>query len=510
MDEKEKLAYKYDKILDDVFQLYGNIIKNEEMKYRTLFENASDAIIIADISTGRFIDVNKKAEELTGYSKEELLSLHVGDISPEEHREYHIEAFKKGVIGGNFTLINIRILRKDKTIVPVDVTNSLIQYGNKKLVQGIFRDIREREIFEQQIIESRLRFRTLFDSINDYVSLHDPDCVIRMANLSLAKMMNLPVRELMGKKCEDVYRCKYNRDNCPVIRATESRKMEFSELTSGGRVFQVWAHPMFNNRGEFEGVIQQRRDITEQKIMETEIFQLKKIAELGNMVRGIAHELRNPINNINIALYLLKKAASQGFKPRSSVNVDSYLSQIRDSIERASNIINNILDFSRPSKTEIESININSLIEQILVLIGADIAGRNIKVTKKLHDPEAAIEGNLNIVRQIFLNLIANSMQAMKENGELIIETAQVGDCGLDSGCGCGCIVVKISDNGVGIEAENLKNLFKPFWTTKEGGTGLGLYLIKKGVEKHKGKIDVRSEKGKGTTFTVELPVKQG
>jgi two-component system NtrC family sensor kinase len=139
-----------------------------------------------------------------------------------------------------------------------------------------------------------------------------------------------------------------------------------------------------------------------------------------------------------------------------------------------------------------------------------DISGKNIKVIKRLHDPNAEIEGNMNIVRQIFLNLITNSMQAIGENGEIVIETALVQDCGLNKGCGCECISIKISDNGAGMDAETLKNLFEPFFTTKEGGTGLGLYLIKKGIEKHKGKIDVQSEKGKGTTFTVELSVKQG
>ncbi len=509
MDEKERLAHKYDKILEDVFHLYGDIIRDEEKKYRTLFDNAGDAIIIADTADGRFIDANKKAEELTGYSREELLSLCAGDLSPEEYREYQRQTFKEGLIKGRFTLINAKILRKDKAVVPVDIASSVIQYGNKKVMQGIFRDIREREIFEQQILESRFRFRTLLDSINDYVSLHDHECVIRMANTSLARFMNLSVRELIGKKCEEVYSCR-QKDSCPVTKATKSRKMEFSEMVVNDCIFQVWAYPLFNSRGEFEGIIQQRRDVTEQKIIETEIFQLEKMAELGNMVGGIAHELRNPLNTINTALYLLKKAVAQGFSPDLSDNANSYILQIKNSVERASNIINNTLDFARPSKTEIGSINIASLIEQSLVLIGIEAGGKNIKIIKNFHDAEAAVEGNMNIIRQIFLNLITNSIQAMNDNGELVIETNLVRDCSLSGGCGCECITVKISDNGAGMDDGTVQNLFKPFFTTKEGGTGLGLYLIKKGIEKHKGKISVRSEKGKGTVFTVELPVKQG
>ncbi|MBI3813931.1 MAG: PAS domain S-box protein, partial [Nitrospinae bacterium] len=437
-------------------------------------------------------------------SRKELIGLTPWDIHPMDGRERILKAFSEGIRTGHVTFINGKVLRKDRTIIPVDITGSVIQYGDKKVMQGIFRDVREREIFEQQIIESRLMFRTLLDSIHDYVSLHDTDCMIRMANTSLAEFMNLPIREMIGKKCEDVYHCKGIGENCPVIRATKSRKLEFSELAIYNRIFQVWAYPLLNIRGEFEGIIQQRRDITEQKIIESEIFQLEKMAELGNMVGGIAHELRNPLNTINTALYLLKKVVNE-----SNVNVDSYISQIKNSVERCDNIIMDILNFARPSKTEIESINISSLIEQILVLIGVEISDKNIRVIKKLHDPNAAIEGSMNVVRQIFLNLITNSIQAMDENGEIIIETGLVQDCSLSKGCGCECVSIKISDNGIGMDAETLKNLFKPFFTTKKGGTGLGLYLIKKGVEKHKGRIDVQSEKGKGTTFVVELPVKQ-
>ncbi|MBI3813735.1 MAG: PAS domain-containing protein, partial [Nitrospinae bacterium] len=126
----------------------------------------------------------------------------------------------------------------------MDITGSVVQYGDKKVIQGIFRNVREREIFEQMIIESRLKFRTLLDSIHDCVSLHDTNCEIKMANSFLAELMNLPVRDLIGKKCEDVYHCKIMAETCPVLNVRNSRRMEFSEMTIDGRIFQVWAYPM--------------------------------------------------------------------------------------------------------------------------------------------------------------------------------------------------------------------------------------------------------------------------
>jgi len=317
MDKKELM--RYEEIVENLLLFYGDIIRKEEKKYRTLFDNASDAIIIADLN-GKFIDVNKKAEKLTGYSREELLDLVVGDLSPIEDVYINSKVFRDGFEAGHLTHIGAKILRKDKTLVPVDITASVIEYGGKRVMQGIFRDMRERERLEQQIIESRLMFRTLFDSMDDYISLHDNDGVLKMANKSLANSVNLPVREILGKKCEDIYRCGQKDENCAIGRSIKTMKQEFSEVAVDRSIFHVWVYPMINRNGELEGVIQHRKNVTEYKLMEKEIFQLQKIAELGNMAGGIAHEIRNPLNTISSALYLMKKAAG-----KSNIKADSYL-----------------------------------------------------------------------------------------------------------------------------------------------------------------------------------------
>lgn len=244
--------------------------------------------------------------------------------------------------------------------------------------------------------------------------------------------------------------------------------------------------------------------LIDELFVEMEVVRLENLSEIGNKVSSIAHEIRSQLNIISTATYLLKKQLQENNPEEagSNGNMELYLSQIKDSIRRAENIMTNIFNFTRPSKKEFEILDIASIIEQVLVFVSMDSNYKNVKVIKNISDI-SAIEGNLNVIRQIFLNLIKNAVQSMPNGGELTIETSWLNSA-------CEGILIKISDNGIGMSEDCRKNIFKPFFNTKECRIGFGLYTVKKGVELHRGKIGVVSEEGKGTTFIIELPIRHG
>jgi signal transduction histidine kinase len=227
---------------------------------------------------------------------------------------------------------------------------------------------------------------------------------------------------------------------------------------------------------------------------ERQLIQNEKLAMVGLLASGVAHDLRNPLNTIETVRYYLSDLP-QLRDARLQENLDI----IQKNVQRASNIITNLLEFSRYSKHAREAIDINKLLDSTLLLFGKELAAKNIEVVTHYQRIPVVVL-NLDALKQVFLNLVMNAAQAMPEGGRLTISTV--------AGDGEN-VQVTIADTGTGISKENLQHIFSPFFTTKAAGegTGLGLYLSKLIIEREGGKISVESELSKGSVFFVLLPV---
>jgi len=213
----------------------------------------------------------------------------------------------------------------------------------------------------------------------------------------------------------------------------------------------------------------------------------------GLLAAGIAHELRNPLAIVMNALYDLRQILD-GQNPEAAED----LRIAEEEIERAQAIIKNLLEFSRESGAELERLDVNDLLSRTLQLMQKHLQNNGVRVTTEL-GPIPPCLANVNAMRQIFLNLITNAVQAMPEGGELMLRTALVGE---------NRIRLDVRDTGVGIPREHLQDIFNPFYTTKAPGqgTGLGLSVVHSILQRYQGEIQVTSEVGAGTTFTIELP----
>jgi two-component system, NtrC family, sensor kinase len=250
--------------------------------------------------------------------------------------------------------------------------------------------------------------------------------------------------------------------------------------------------PLVSKSGDRIGRLLLFDDVTQRERMEEQMSQTEKLTSLGLLAAGVAHEVNTPLAVISNYIQMLAKQMPEG-DPRQGI-----IEKIVKQTFRASEIVNNLLNFSRTSATEVADIDVNRVVEETLSLVAHPLKTSQIQVVKQLGGTLPAVRGSANKLQQVFLNLFLNARDAMPGGGMLEVRTAAHN----------GSVEVEIADTGAGIPREHIHRIFDPFFTTKASGrgTGLGLSVSYGIIKEHAGKIDVRSTPGKGTSFHVEFP----
>jgi two-component system, NtrC family, sensor kinase len=250
--------------------------------------------------------------------------------------------------------------------------------------------------------------------------------------------------------------------------------------------------PLVSKSGDRIGRLLLFDDVTQRERMEEQMSQTEKLTSLGLLAAGVAHEVNTPLAVISNYIQMLAKQMPEG-DPRQGI-----IEKIVKQTFRASEIVNNLLNFSRTSATEVVDIDVNRVVEETLSLVAHPLKTSQIQVVKQLGGTLPAVRGSANKLQQVFLNLFLNARDAMPGGGMLEVRTAAHN----------GSVEVEIADTGAGIPREHIHRIFDPFFTTKPNGrgTGLGLSVSYGIIKEHAGKIDVRSTPGKGTSFHVEFP----
>ncbi|MFP3984219.1 MAG: two-component system sensor histidine kinase NtrB [Desulfurivibrionaceae bacterium] len=239
----------------------------------------------------------------------------------------------------------------------------------------------------------------------------------------------------------------------------------------------------------FTGIV---RDLTETKALKDQIHKSERLAALGRFVAETTHEIKRP-------LMLIGAYSRQLLKGKDIEKADARLGMIVDEVDRLENLLLELREMYQQRSLNYQEVDIIDLLQNVLLLIEDECREKPIDLTARTCRGPVFIEGDIEKLKQVFLNIINNSIEATPEKGRLSVETELSG----------GQVTVAIRDNGCGISEEDKKNIFSPFFTTKNHGTGLGLSITKDIIEKHKGcSFTVESEEGKGTTFRVILPVR--
>jgi len=476
--------------------------RESEARFTELFETLQEGVYFTT-PEGRLLDANPALVRMLGYnSKEELLGVRVDDLYLDASQRAAAlrELERRGTLQAQEAILR----RKDGTPAICLDTSTAIRdaFGRVIRFQGTLVDITQRREMEKRLHQEQEFARRLIDSFPDLIVVLDALGRYTWVSPRLKETLGYSPEELIGQNLGE----RADPEDRPALLEL------YRELIGGDRTYATveyrarnkqgeWrllraaASPLVDAEGKIAGVIASARDVTEVKRLEQQLIQSEKLAAMGQMIAGVAHELNNPLTAILGVSELLRERTADDTMRRQ---VDLAHRQAR----RAANIVQGLLTFSRPAAPQKKPLDVNELLQRTLQLHEYSLRRNNISVDFAPKPTLPPVVGDANQLIQVFLNLITNAEQAIHEvrdRGTLLIHLGSAGKS----------VQVSIQDDGPGIRPEALPRIFDPFFTTKRPGrgTGLGLSICMSIVKEHGGSIEAQAVPAGGSVFTVSLPI---
>jgi PAS domain S-box-containing protein len=508
-------------------------LQESEEKFRSISEQMNDMIYLTD-DRGIISFVSPAADSIFGYTPSEMQGHIFSDFLAAVDIPKAFDAFKLSLSSGQASRnLELSMCRKDGSLFIGELNGTRYQNGAVIGTLGLIRDITERKQEQVQLEQAEARYRLLFENAIEGIFQTTPAGQFMTANPALLKMLGYDSLEEMNATTKNLEHKFY---------VHPGRRKEFRQvLKQGGEVTSfesevyrkdgstLWisenARLVRDNHGKvtyYEGTL---TDVTARKQAEDALRQLnanleqrveertrelrdaqeqlvrqEKLATLGQLAGGVGHELRNPLGVINSAVYYLKLV-----QPDVDEKIKKYHLIIEQEVNTAGRIINDLLDFGRIVSPDRQPVSVPELLQRVLTRFPLPAS---VNVQLKIPASLPKVFADPLHLEQVLGNLTTNACQAMKEGGTLTI-SARSSRPPASSPLPAGpCLMIAVKDTGTGISPENMKKLFEPLFTTKVRGIGLGLAVSKKLAEANRGTIAVRSEPGKGSTFSLFLPVK--
>lgn len=318
-------------------------------------------------------------------------------------------------------------------------------------------------------------------------------------NQAIAQLTGMPNTMVTGKRPQEVLPeplGAYFKDNETETTASQGPVHDYSiRITFGVRRCELLCHPLLitDSEQQYMGKVLLISDVTAIRSLEQRMRENERLAAIGRMAGGVAHEVRNPLSSIKGLALLLKNKFTAGSKEQDTADL------LIQETERMNRTITEMLSFTRPTDLRLGRVDLAALLQRSLQLIKAEAADNAIETTLEVEGELLPVLGDVDRLQQVMMNVLLNALQAMEQGGKLTVALANKEDGQ--------SVVLRISDTGDGIAAELLSQVFYPYFTTKQGGTGIGLAISQKIIVDHGGSIELESESGTGTTVTILLPV---
>ena len=489
-------------------------LRESERNYRLLINNIPN-IVFKGYPDGSIDFFDDKVETFTGYPKEMFLTkaLKWTDLIIQEDQTLARKIFIDALRTNRQYIREYRIRKKSGEIVWLQASSQIVcdEKGQIDFISGAFLDITERKMAEAALHDSEEKYRSLFDSGPNPIFVLEPaDLRILDVNPAVLDAYGYTKEELLGRSFGELGDFEITEaglsldsasnvaDSCIINQKARHLKKDGTPI-----YIRVKACPIkYQDR---EALILAATDITEAIEKDAQLFQSSKMTTLGEMSAGIAHELTQPLNAIKIGNDYLKRKIEKGH-PVTRQELNRVATAVTDQVQRASEIINRLREFGRKPDFRKEPVNINTIITDVLKIIGQQLSLNNINVSYHLEDNLPTILANPNRLEQVLFNLVTNARDAIGQLPDdaggidarsIVIETYVDNDD----------VVCAVADTGSGIPDENRDKIFEPFFTTKEVGKGMGLGLaITYGIVRdYGGNISVKSKVGKGTRFEMRF-----
>ncbi|MHB8843361.1 MAG: PocR ligand-binding domain-containing protein [Nitrospirota bacterium] len=491
-------------------------LRDSEEKHRTIIQTAMDGFWLTD-REGRLLQVNDAYCRMSGYTEPELLAMNISDLEAQESPEDIVARIGR-LMSGRQERFETRHRRKDGTVYDLDASVQYLFMGEGRIV-AFFHDIAERKRFEETLRSREAFIRNILESVDEGIIVIDRDYRVLSANKAFSRIVALPETDVVGRFCYDVSHgsdtpCFEAGEDCPV-KYTFERGTSLSvthvhkDAAGASRHLEIKTYPIRAESGRVVSAIETINDITEKTKLEEQLRQAQKMEAIGTLAGGIAHDF----NNILTVITGYGNIVKMHMKPDDPHKAS--LSMILEASERAANLTQALLAFSRKQAINTKPVDLNSVVRNVEKLLRR-LIGEDIEFIARLSETGLITMADPGQIEQVLMNLATNARDAMPEGGSLIITTEET-EHTLPDSSGNGGIrngkyaLISVSDTGVGLDAQAKDKIFEPFYTTKAPGkgTGLGLAIAYGIVKQHDGNISVYSEPGKGTTFRIYIPLLQ-
>ncbi|MBP1964217.1 PAS domain-containing sensor histidine kinase [Paenibacillus aceris] len=464
----------------------------KEHLINSLMNLTTDGIVVVDV-TGTVLEVNKKFEELHGWTREEV----IGKVLPMTPDHYKEDAFKlyQSLINGeqikNFEAIK---LRKDGSTFYANVTVSPV-IDNEGIVigfVGVERDISEKKRVEEELLEREKQFRRLIKLNPEPIVLHN-DGYVQFVNDACCRLFGGATSEdFHGKPIYDFF-CPNEKgivvehiqqvmqsDSYTEFKEKKLRKLDGTFFDA--EISSIYVH---KNMG-FPVVQTVIRDLTERKKSEEALIRSEKLSLIGQLAAGIAHDIRNPLTSLKGFVHLLK-----------AKNAD-YVDVMMEELEHINYVVNEFMTLAKPHLNYYIESKIQELVQSVVGFLQPHAHLYNVQIEIDMDQEIPTIYCNPDQIKQVFINVIKNAVESMANGGLIQISFRNRLKQWL---------VICVEDQGVGISEDRLSKLGEPFYTSKDNGTGLGLMVCKHIIEGHGGRLSIKSILNHGTTVEIELPL---
>jgi PAS domain S-box-containing protein len=474
----------------------------------SIVQFSDDAIVGLGLD-GRVLTWNAGAERLYGYRPDEIRDRSIDVLFPDSGRADHADRLERVLRAEAVERLESEQTTRDGRRIHVFMTISPLRDVSNAVVGAsiVARDITARKAAEESLRRSEATSRALLESVSESIVVADAAGRIVLVNARTETMFGYSRAELIGQPVEVLVpiplRERHVAHRATYMTAPRVRSMgqglDLAGLKKDGTEFPVEVSLSFVETDEGIRAIAFVTDISERVAFQRAARQADKLAALGTLSAGIAHEINNPIGIISSRVeVMMLEAEEAGLPAEARKDLEVILRHAR----RVGTITQGLLSFARQSSGSRGPVNLSQVAEEIVQLVRKDMSRARVQVTTKLDEAVPSFPADANAIGQVVLNLLTNARSAMPEGGEITIETSHL--------AAARSVRLAVRDTGAGIPPEILTKIFDPFFTTKSEGTGLGLSISHGIVHDHHGTLDVRSEVGKGSTFTLTFPLDAG
>ncbi|PLR98406.1 PAS domain S-box protein [Bacillus sp. T33-2] len=467
------------------------LLKVSQQKYKSLFQQSPNAIFTMDLE-GNLLDINGPFEKILGYSIEALGQSFI-PVVDLDYRDITKNHFLQAVEGSPQTYETVAIHKNGEKIY-LDIKNvPIVVDGEVVGVYGIADDISCRKKAVEELRQTKELMESLFHHSGDCILIVHFDGTIQNINPAVKTMFGFEPEEAIGKKVQqflpDEIKADFEQviehiqEGTNVIRAENILRKKCGEAVEVSATFSS----LRDNQGKLIGLTIFTSDISERKKTYELLRRSDKLSVIGQLAAAVAHEIRNPLTSIKGFIQLFQNRIKKEY-------IDLMLSEL----QRVDGIVTEFLSLAKPQVNAFNDHDIETIISKTLSILESQAIYNKIDILSSVEHAIPAIFCDEHKIKQVLINILKNAIEAMPDGGKIEISTKIHDDSH---------VLIEIKDEGCGIPEEKIPLLGEPFYSSKEKGTGLGLMVCFKIIEEHNGKIEIESELGAGTTFSIFLPL---